>query len=72
MGIFKTPFSDTVGVDSVPKKGGKGEYDASVCPDVPGRDKGGSALAELTFDKTVSKGPSTSGPYKTPYKDSID
>lgn len=74
MGMYDTPFKDAQGADSVPKRGSKGgEYDAAVAPDVPGRDKGGDALAELTFDTAAtSKSPSTSGPYKTPFKDAVD
>lgn len=71
MGLYKTPFKDSVGVDSVPTKGshgGKYDYNGNV-PDVPGRD--GGLLPELHRDTTVSKDPGVSGPYKTPFKDPI-
>lgn len=73
MAVIDTPFKDAQGLDSVPKKGSKGgEYDAAVAPDVPGRDKGGEALSELIFDTAASsKSPSTSGPYKTLFKDAV-
>lgn len=67
--MYKTPFSDAVGVDSVPKKGNGGQYDSAEVPDTPGRD--GGLIPELHRDK-FSKDPSTSGPYKTPFKDAVD
>lgn len=70
--MYDSPFKDSVGVDSVPKKGsGSGEYDAAVAPDVPGRDKSPNGLSELTFD-THFGDPKLSGPVKTPFKDAVD
>lgn len=75
MGIIKTPYSDTVGMDSVPKKGNDGgKYDNSVAEsiDIPGRDVSPNGLPELHRDTAATdKSPSTSGPYKTPFKDSV-
>lgn len=68
--MYKTPFTDNVGVDSVPTKGtGGGQYDSPEVPGGPGRD--GGLLAELHRDD-VGGDPSTSGPYSTPFKDAVD
>lgn len=68
--MYKTPFSDKVGVDSVPTKGSKGgQYDSQEVPGTPGRD--GGLLPELHRDGSVTGSPSTSGPYKTPFSDSV-
>lgn len=75
MGLYKTPFKDAQGVDSVPKKGVGGKYDNSVAEsiDLPGRDTSPNGLAEMHRDTAASsKSPSTSGPYKTPFKDAVD
>lgn len=70
--MYKTPYKDTVGPDSVPKKGSKGgKYDTKEVPGDPGRD--GGYLSELHRDTAVtSKSPSTDGPIKSPYKDAVD
>ncbi len=71
--FYKTPFSDAIESNPVPKHGTKGgRYDADVTADVPGRDKSPNGLDELTFDTAAtSKSPSTDGPYSTPFKDSV-
>jgi hypothetical protein len=73
--IVKTPFSDQVGADSVPKKGTKGgEYEAygRGIADLPGRDGSGTA-PHLIYDTAVtSKDPSVSGIVKTMFKDAVD
>lgn len=73
MSMYKTPFSDTVGMDSVPKKGNVGgKYDSIEVPDTPGRDTSPNGLAELHRDTAAtSKSPSTSGIYDTLFKDSV-
>jgi hypothetical protein len=72
MGIYKTPFKDAQGLDSVPHKGSSGgKYDSSdeILGD-PGRD--GGLLPELHRDTAVTSGsPSASGPVSTPYKDVV-
>jgi len=72
--MYDTPFKDAQGLDSVPKKGTEGgKYDADVTIDVPGRDKSPNGLDELTYDTAAtSKSPSTSGIYKTLFKDAVD
>jgi hypothetical protein len=73
--MYKTPFSDAQGLDSVPKRGSKGgSYDNAVAEtiDVPGRDVSPNGLAELHRDTAASsKSPSTSGPYDTLFKDAV-
>lgn len=70
--MYKTPFSDKVGVDSVPKRGGSGKYDSAEAPNVPGRDTSPNGLPELHRDTAVTtKSPSTKGPYDSPFKDSV-
>lgn len=70
---IKSPFSDAVGPDSVPKRGSKGgEYDSIEVPDTPKRDMSPNGLPELHRDTAASaKSPSKSGPAKTPFKDAV-
>lgn len=72
MGIVKTPFSDQVGKDSVPKTASKGAgYETPPMSGVPGRDGSGVAK-EVYYDKGVtSKDPSTKGFVKSPFKDAV-
>lgn len=68
--MYKTPFKDGIAGDPVPTTGSKGgSYDSPEVPGGPGRD--GGLLPELHRDGTVTGSPSTSGPYKTPFKDSV-
>jgi hypothetical protein len=73
---YKTPFSDAIESNPVPKRGSSGgKYDNSVAEtiDVPGRDVSPNGVAELHRDTAVTtKSPSTSGPYKTLFKDAVD
>lgn len=73
MGMYKTPFSDTVGLDSVPKRGTEGgKYDSAEAPDVPGRDTSPNGVAELHRDTAASSSsPKTTGLYKTLFKDAV-
>lgn len=68
--IERSPFSDAVGPDTVPKRGsGKGEYDKPPAPGLPGRD--GGMLDELTYDGHFGK-PKDSGPIeRSPFKDAV-
>lgn len=73
MGLYDTPMTDQVGMDSVPKKGNDGgKYDNSVAEtiDVPGRDVSPNGLPELYRDTAAtSSSPSTKGLYQTLFKD---
>lgn len=70
--MYKTPFTDNVGLDSVPKKGGSGKYDSQEVPDTPGRDTSPNGLPELHRDTAVtSSSPSTTGLYDTLFKDAV-
>ncbi len=65
----KSPFSDAVGPDTVPHKGSSsGSYDSSEVPDTPSGDS--HIVPELHRD-TQFGSPSTSGPYKTLFKDAV-
>lgn len=67
---IKTPFSDRIEQSPVPYRGTKGgQYDSQEAPNTPSRD--GGLLPELHRDGTVTGSPSTSGPYKTPFKDRV-
>ena len=70
---IKTPFSDRIEKSPVPKHGNKGGmYDSSEAPDTPSRDTSPNGFPELHRDTAVTgKSPSTSGPYKTPFKDAV-
>ncbi len=75
MSFYKTPFSDAVEPNSVPKKGTEGgKYDNAVAEtiDVPGRDVSPNGVAELHRDTAVTtKSPSTTGIYDTRFKDAV-
>lgn len=69
MSLIKTPFSDRVGLDTVPHRGtGPGTYDSTEVPGGPARE--GGLLPELYRDDHWS-GPSTSGPLTTPFSDRV-
>lgn len=68
--MFRSPFSDAIEQSPVPKTStGKVTYEQSEAPNVPGRT--GGDIREIYRDNTQSGSPSTSGPYKTPFKDSV-
>lgn len=71
--MYKTPFSDKVGLDSVPKRGTSGgQYDSQEVPNTPSRDVSPNGVAELHRDTAASSGsPSTSGLYKTQFNDAV-
>jgi hypothetical protein len=54
--INKTPFTDAVGPSTVPKTGtAKVDNDCPPAPGIPGRDKSGSAVPEVTYDLHIGK-----------------
>jgi hypothetical protein len=68
--MYKTPFSDAIEKSPIPKTGsGKESYEEAQYPGAPGRT--GGELKEVYRDN-IAGDPSTSGPYKTPFKDSVD
>ena len=68
--MYKTPFSDAIESTPVPKTStGKVGYEQVEGPGLPTRT--GGDISEVYRDKTESGSPSTSGPYKTPYKDAV-
>lgn len=71
MSLIKTPFSDQVGLDTVPHKGTEGgDYGTTEYPGAPAGDS--HYLPELSRDTAVtSKSPSVDGMYKTPFKDAV-
>ena len=72
MGMIKTPFTDSIGVDSVPEsatKGGQTTSNHAEYPGAPTRD--GGYLKELTRDGSVTGSPSTSGPITSIFKDVV-
>lgn len=73
MGIYKTAFSDNVGLDSVPERGTKGgKYDSQEVPDTPSRDVSPNGVAELHRDTAASSSsPKTTGLYKTLFNDAV-
>lgn len=72
MGIVKTPFSDQVGADSVPRTASKGaKTNYTEIPGTPGRDGSGVAPEVLRDTAVTSKSPSTSGSIKTTFKDAV-
>lgn len=67
--MFKTPFSDAIESSPVPKTGsGSKTYEQAESTGLPTRT--GGELREVYRDN-VAGSPSTSGPYKTPFKDSV-
>lgn len=69
---IKTPFSDRIEKSPVPTSGsGSGKiYEQGEFPGAPGRT--GGDIKELYRDNPPGSGaPGTSGPYKTPFKDSV-
>lgn len=70
--MYKTPFSDAIEKSPVPKTGsGSGKvYEQAEIPGGPTRT--GGDIKELYRDNPPGSGaPSTSGPLKTPFKDSV-
>lgn len=70
MSLIKSPFKDTVGVDSVPHRStGSAAYGTQEVPNTPGRD--GGLVPEVSRDTHFGK-PSHSGPIKdSPFKDAV-
>lgn len=67
--MYKTPFSDAIEPNPVPKTStGKETYEQAEYPGAPGRT--GGELREVYRDN-IAGSPSTSGPLKTPFKDSV-
>jgi hypothetical protein len=74
--IIKSPFSDAIGPAKVSEKGSAGgvyDTEPNLPSGIPSHSNSPNGVSELYRDKALTtKSPSTSGPLKTPFKDSVD